>query len=131
MNILLNNLITIPVLSEQDKERLKNVALHSVCWVASAVALHILLPVPGKGVCAAAGTILLTGLLFTRCSSGDYGKVIPHEFPWLPHLSLLFATMVLPYSHSLGLALSVAAGSLHGFYISRLKMVPVHEMVGF
>jgi hypothetical protein len=131
MSIISNKFRFPPiVLSAQDKTRLKKVAIHSSRWIAAAIAVHILLPVPGKALCTAAGTILLSGIIFVRYSAGDYLQVIPHEYPKMPHIVMLFATMVQPYSAVLGLALSAGAGTLYGFYFSRLPIVPMHEMVG-
>lgn len=115
-------------LSAEDTARVKKVVINSIVWVAAAIAIRILLPVPGKALCVIASSTLLSGLTFVHLTPGSYLHVIPEEYPKLPLFTVLFAIVVQPYSTVLGIAVSMAAGIVRGFYLTRIPQEVEHEM---
>ena len=116
-------------LSPEGKERAKKVAKSSAIWMVVAIAIRILVPVPGRALCAVAGTTLLAGLAFVRFTPGNYLQTVTEIYPNFPHFIVIFATMVQPYSPVLGITLSCAAGVVRGFYLTRIPDEVEHEMV--
>ena len=114
--------------SSEDKERFKKVAKNSAIWMVIAVAIRILVPVPGRALCSVAGSTLLAGLTFVCFTRGNYLQTVPEEYPNFPHFMVIFATMVQPYSPFLGITLSCTAGIIRGFYLTRVPDEVEHEM---
>lgn len=132
MRILSYNIPTPTItLSQEDRFRLKKVLKTSCILIVAAIALRILLPVPGKALAVGAYSTLFSGLIFIRYTHGDTLQMLPDEYPKIPDIALGFAFMLKPYSPTVGLILSAAAGIFKGFYLSRNPRRAKHEMEGF